>query len=154
MVENRPENPKSWRDNWLVKNILVELPIVGSFFSKKKLSDAVHEAGKCTAMLIGGTSAMMSILTSTEDDAPATKIAKTTTSMAFGMWAGKTAYNTISSGGEALYGKMVYYYQSKTKSAVPRPESDLTELLSTRRLSESSDVGTNDPKPYNQLPTF
>ncbi len=141
MLGRRTENPRSWRDHWLVKNVLAELPIVGSFLSKKKLSEAVHEAGKCTAMLVGGTCAMMSILTPTEQDTPEARVAKMTTSMAFGMWAGKATYNVVTSGGEALYGQMVYYYQLRTSSPVPEAVLDSTELglLSTPRSSEDGD---------------
>lgn len=93
----------SWRKHWFVVNVLVEIPVIGSFFKKKDLAKALHAAAKCTAMLAGGTTAMMTILVPTEDDSTPVIIEKMATSMAIGMTTGKVLFNVAHTSCELLY---------------------------------------------------
>lgn len=44
----------SWREQWFVRNILTEIPVLGSFIKIRDYWSALYDAGKCVAMLGGG----------------------------------------------------------------------------------------------------
>ncbi len=103
MLQEAQEASKNWRKHWFVVNVLVEIPVVGSFFKKKTLPSSIHAAGKCIAAMAGGTTAMMSILVPTETDDMTIHITKMTTSMIIGMTTGKVIYNGVYNSGAILY---------------------------------------------------
>lgn len=101
---------KNWRDNWVVKKILAEAPIIGSFFSKKDWREAFIEAGKCTtSIFVGGAAMMLTMPKTSEMHSDEARVALAATSMAAGMMVGKVIYNITTEGCGMLY----QYYVSK-----------------------------------------
>lgn len=117
------QNSGTWRKHWFVANVLVEIPIIGSFFKKKNLPDALHAAGKCAAALAGSTVAMMTILVPEDSDSMNEKMCKATASMAIGMTTAKVAYNCAYNGAT-----MLHQYACRRNSAVLTPAEASTEL--------------------------
>ena len=103
MLQDVQEETENCCKQWLVTNIFVEIPIIGSYFKMKTFTSALHDAGKCVAALVGGSTAMMTILIPTETDQMSIQITKMTVSMAIGMTAGKITYNGICTSGSILY---------------------------------------------------
>ena len=100
-TEKETEHERTWRDNWFIKNILAEIPVIGGFFHTSKPAKALYHAGKSTCMLLGGTTMMMlHVLPIDENDGFGEKFAKMTADMVIGMTAGKVLYNTITSAGK------------------------------------------------------
>lgn len=93
----------SWREHWFIVNIINEIPILGSFFKKKTLSESMHDAGKCLAALAGSTATMIPIIDSNKTEDMSMHIVKMTTAMIGGMVAGKVAYNGLCGGSSMLY---------------------------------------------------
>lgn len=91
------EKPTTWRQNWFVKNIIVEFPIVGGFFyNDVSIFNSIKRAGKSTFMLVGGSVGMMlNFIPTSEHEDMATMIAKGSFNMAVGMWIATSTYNTI-----------------------------------------------------------
>lgn len=95
-MRNMSEQPETWHDNWLVKNVLAEIPIIGAFFIAAQLGDATQHALKSSFMLLGGTTVMMlNSLGVDETDSPVVKFTKLTGGMALGMTTGVVLYNTL-----------------------------------------------------------
>jgi hypothetical protein len=115
-------NTSGWRNYWIVKNVLAEAPIIGSFFSTKGCIQSLNDAGKCTAMFIGGWIGMMMAMPAAVDaetnssgsnnESAELNKAKLTLYMAVGMWSGKAVYNAGSSACNMLY----QYTAAKCKS--------------------------------------
>lgn len=104
LLSARKENNKSWKKNWVVKNIIVEFPIIGDFFHEGlSITDSLKRAGKSTAMLVGGSIGMMLEPIPMLNDNMATHITKSTLNMAIGMWVAVSAYNTVLSLGNLAY---------------------------------------------------
>jgi len=100
------ESPQSWKQNWVVKNIIADFPIIGDFFhDDPSILDSIMRAGKTTCMLVGGSIGMMllHVIPVTEKDDMATKAAKNSFNMAIGMWVGMITYNTVLSLGHMGY---------------------------------------------------
>lgn len=132
----------SWNNNWIVKNILSEIPIIGSFVSKGCNAQGVHEALKCTFMFGGGATAMMIGMSSTVE---AQEIHNTGTrakylgEMALGMYAGKVIFNVlcplVCESRTMLY---QYCLKRKPNSSTTQPvEAELEALNKTDVHSES-----------------
>ena len=87
----------AWRDIWFVKNVLVDIPIIGGFFKTAQLGLAAQHTVKSSFMLLSGTTVMMLNLMHIDDaDGPGEKFAKMTGGMAGGM----VLYNTLFSVGK------------------------------------------------------
>ncbi len=142
--DRRQTESQNWRDYWLVKNVLAEIPIIGGFFNKKTRTEALHDAGKCTFALIGGTTVMMNVLRPTEDDPMAVQFFKMTTTMAIGMIAGKVAYNTSCSTVSLLYQYCSRNTNSHSIISQGSPSLEL-EKLTTLDSSESASSTRNSP---------
>lgn len=101
------QEQKGWRNNWFVKNVLAEIPIIGGFFHSANIGHALHNAGKSTAMLVGGTTGMMidMMVEKNEMDSMALSMTKSTANMAAGMMTGNVIYNTLFSLGNTIYRK-------------------------------------------------
>ena len=99
------ESPQSWKQNWFVKNIVVEFPIVGDFFhDDPSILDSIKRAGKTTCMLVGGSVGMMlHFIPMSEKEDMATHAAKNSFNMAIGMWIATSSYNIVLSLGSACY---------------------------------------------------
>jgi hypothetical protein len=98
------EKPQGWRDNWFVKNVLAEIPIIGGFFQTASIPEVLHLGGKSAAMLIGGSTVMMfNLLGSHEHEDMAVGMTKMTANMAIGMAGGTIVYNTAFSLGKSTY---------------------------------------------------
>lgn len=99
------ESPQSWKQNWFVKNIIVEFPIVGDFFhDDPSILDSIKRAGKTTCMLVGGSAGMMlHFIPMSEKEDMAAHAAKNSFNMAIGMWIATSAYNTVLSLGRTCY---------------------------------------------------
>lgn len=82
-----------------VVHVLIEIPVIGSYFKENPL----HDAGKCVASLIGGTIAMLYIMSPVESDATPMHIAKITAGMTIGMATGKIIYNGCYNSSAMLY---------------------------------------------------
>lgn len=86
---------KGWRNNWLVRTVLVEVPIVGHFF-REKCSDALYFAGQSVCELTAGGIAMALVPVkpeaSREEELTARFIAVTV-----GMYAGDVIYKVVGS---------------------------------------------------------
>ena len=91
------KKPSTWKQNWFVKNIIVEFPIIGDFFYDDiSILDALRRGGKSTSMLLGGSVGMMlNFIPMSEKEDMAVKMAKSSINMAIGMWIATSAYNTI-----------------------------------------------------------
>lgn len=81
------ESPQSWKQNWFVKNIIVEFPIIGDFFhDDPSILDSIKRAGKTTSMLVGGSFGMMlHFIPMSEKEDMAAHAAKNSFNMAIGM---------------------------------------------------------------------
>lgn len=86
----------AFRGNWLVKNWLTAIPLVGGFFKTADLEKAFNHMGHSIFMLAGMASFMeFGPIPSSEDDSAAIMQVKMTANMAIGMMAGEMAWNTI-----------------------------------------------------------
>jgi hypothetical protein len=135
----------TWRDNWFVKNVMAEIPIVGPFFTAKTFPQAMHLSGKSAAMLIGGTTAMaLDLIPSNEEDSMALKMTKMTTNMAIGMAIANSVYNGLSEGGSMLHR---YYVHKRSIPLSPPSEQLQKELLpiSTTSAPRSDSDGSASP---------
>jgi len=98
---NVGEQPKTWRDNWFIKNVFSEIPVVGGIFQTAQLGHVASYAVKSSFMLLGGTTVMMlNLLGIDENDNPGVTFAKMTGGMAIGMTAGVVLYNSLFSAGK------------------------------------------------------
>lgn len=140
-TDSFPESGVGWRHHWFVKKVLAEIPIIGPFFTAKNISQAFHQAGKSTAMLVGGTAAMMLGVASseTEEDSMGLRMTKMTTNMAVGMACAGIAYNGLSSGGEVL----CHYYGRRNSVPLSSPSEQQQSELLDRSLPKSN---SNDHK--------
>ncbi len=91
-----PNQVTGWRNNWFVRNILTELPIIGGFFAANHVSDMLFVAGKSAAMIAGGSFGMMfnAIAEIKETDDMNTAMAKMTANMTVGSTVAVMAYNS------------------------------------------------------------
>lgn len=99
------ETSQNWKQNWFVKNVIVEFPIIGDFFHEdSSVSNIMKRVGKSTSMLLGGSAGMMlDFIPVSENDDMAAKIAKNSVKMAIGMWVSAITYNTVLSLGYIGY---------------------------------------------------
>ena len=99
------EKNKNWKQNWFVKNVIVEVPIIGDFFHDDlSVLCSIKRAGKSTAMLLGGSVGMMlDFIPASPNDNMATHIAKNSVNMAIGMGAAAITHNIVFSLGEVIY---------------------------------------------------
>jgi len=81
-----------YRDNWIVANVFAEIPILGSFAKKHNFYEAMNDAGKCVASLIGSTLAMEYAQNGSEIEFYSA--VNSTAIMALGMLAAKVVYNS------------------------------------------------------------
>lgn len=130
-MENQP--------HWFVKYVLAEIPIIGSFFIAKSLPQALNQAGKSTAMLVGATTGMiLNVVSSeTETDSMALRMTKMTANMAVGMAGGNIIYNGLSNGGEILYRYCVH------RNSVPPIQSEAEQVELLDRALAKSDLKTS-----------
>lgn len=111
---------QGWRNNWFVRNVVAEIPIIGPFFVAKSFAQAFHLSGKSAAMLIGGTTVMaLDLIPSYEEDSMALKMTKMTTNMAIGMTVANSLYNGLITGGG-----MLYHYSMRKRSVPLSPPSE------------------------------
>jgi len=98
------EIPKiTWRDNFFITHVASEFPFVGGFFQTPRTGQAVQHAIKYSAMLLGGTTIMMSDLMSiNKNDSSGVYFLKMSILMMLGMTAGTVAYNLLRSTGKKL----------------------------------------------------
>lgn len=129
---------RGWRNNWFVKNVLAEIPIFGAIFHTSNVPHALHNAGKSTAMLIGGSTGMMMdmLLTKDEMESMAITITKSTVNMAVGMMVGTVAYNALYSAGNFAYQKCSTKPQTPLS---PLPEPPDQPLLQNDGFENSGD---------------
>ncbi len=118
----------TWRDNWLVKNILAEVPIIGGFFKTNSLAHALHHAGMSTSMILGASTTMMfmSLTNMQESDSTSTKFTKMAIDMSTGMMAGAVVYNVLFAAGKKIYSSWEEMEQANKSS----------KLLETTELRE------------------
>lgn len=103
MHDSVNKEPKGWRGNWFVKNVLAEIPIMGGFFHKSSVTEALSSAAKETFMFAGGTAGMMlTMMSSKKDEDMTTHTAKMVGGMAGGMFAGHVVYNIFSDAGKKI----------------------------------------------------
>lgn len=127
MREKTDEQKYTWRDNWFVKNVLAEIPVIGGFFKTAQLGHALHHATKSSFMLLGGTTVMMlNLMQISENDAPGEKFAKMTGGMAVGMTGGMVLYNTLFSMGQKTI-------EAGNRCCHQESNDDAQSLLPTRR---------------------
>ncbi len=126
----------TWRDNWFVKNVLAEIPIVGSFFKTSNLAHAFHHAGMSTSMILGATTTMMfiSLTDMKESDSTGTKFAKMTIDMSTGMMGGVLTYNALYATGKKLHGYLTETNETHNLSE----EGDLIERRASTELNKLS----------------
>ncbi len=91
--------------NWFVKNVIVEFPIIGDFFHEDpNASTTLKRVGHSTSMLVGGSIGMMvDFISKSENDNMTAKIMKSSVNMAIGMWIVTVTYNTFTYLGYAVY---------------------------------------------------
>lgn len=108
------ERNKHWKQNWFVKNIIVEFPIIGDFFHHDLSTlESIKRAGKSAFMLAGGSAGMMlDIIPPATNDNMAVHITKGSINMAIGMWVAATGYNIVWSLGEIAYQCLLTPHQS------------------------------------------
>ncbi len=130
------ETNKSWRDNWFV-SLLIEFPVIGSFIKHQNLSEAAFDAGKCVAMLTGGTTGMMVCPADKSDSIPA-QAAQMMASMAIGGYVCKGLYITTCKTGTMLY----QYAKTKCSSQIEDLETQrlFTTPPSSRKMTPNSTV--------------
>lgn len=127
-----------WRNNWFIKYVVAEIPIIGSFVTAKTLYQGFHQSGKSAAMLVGGTAAMaLDMIPSNEQDSMTLKMTKMTANMAVGMTVANSLYNGLWNGGEMLY---QYCVHRNSIPLVPPSERTDRELLPTS--APRNDPGT------------
>ena len=100
------DEPKTgWRNNWFVKNVLAEIPIIGGFFESNDIKQCLYQAGKSTAMLAGGTTGMIvdMLIQKGKIEDMTLSMTVTTANMAVGMAAGSIAYNILTGLSQASY---------------------------------------------------
>lgn len=102
------QQPQTWRDNWFVHNVLVEMPIIGGCFRTANTTHALHHAGKSSFMLTGGTVLMfLNVMQIEASENPGIKLAKMLAGMAIGMTGGKVIFNITS----AIGGLVVNFFK-------------------------------------------
>lgn len=139
------QTKKGWRNNWLVKNVLTEIPIIGAIFHSDNIPHVLHHAGKSTAMLVGGTTGMMlDIIKSDEADSMVVGMTKATTNMAIGMMAGNVAYNVLFSIGNKAY------QACKPNPSVPSSTSPLPEISNQQPLIRLDDEEPSSTTTYTK----
>lgn len=86
----------SWRTHWVVRDVLSELPLAGSFFHTANTRDALYGAAKTTFMLLGSTVAMMyPALPITKTDNMAEEMGKMLLNMVLGMTLAMVMFNLL-----------------------------------------------------------
>lgn len=86
----------SWRAHWVVRDVLSELPLAGSFFHTANMRDALHGAAKTTFMLLGSTVGMMyPALPITKTDDMAEEMGKMLLNMVLGMTLATIMFNLL-----------------------------------------------------------
>lgn len=129
MLEESKNN--NWREHWFIVNIINEIPILGSFFKKKTLSESMHDAGKCLAALAGSTVTMIPVIDLNKTEDMPMHIAKMSTAMIVGMVAGKVTYNGLCGGGFMLYSYL------KSEPTGYRIANDHTDKTATNMTSNT-----------------
>ena len=94
---------KNYQGHWFVVNVLVEIPVLGSFFKEETQSEAIYAAGKCIVGTIGSVIGMMSITGSCDSDGTTLHISKVTAGMLVGKTIATTAYNGVYHSTALLY---------------------------------------------------
>lgn len=132
---------EGWKNNWFVKNVLSEIPIIGAFFRARSITYAVHQAFKSTVMIVGGSVGMMlHILKIENTDTMGVRMTKDTVNMAIGMMAGNVAYNALISLASCIYKCWSHHSQ-------PTP-SDLELSSRTDYLGEGTLLLKEMPKSH------
>ncbi|MBY0378056.1 MAG: hypothetical protein K2Q14_00400 [Gammaproteobacteria bacterium] len=94
--QQQNENTQTWRTHWVVKDVLSELPLAGSFFHTANMRDALHGAAKTTFMLLGSTVGMMyPVLPITKTDGVAEEMGKMLLNMVLGMTLATIMFNLL-----------------------------------------------------------
>ena len=106
----------NWQDNWFVKNIGYEIPLVGPFLKETEIARAIRSTLKSTCMLVGGVTFMITdpFDSMAMGEVPATSAAKMAGGMTLGMMPGNIAYNILDSATTSAYNCAVSFYQQKT----------------------------------------
>lgn len=97
----------NWRKNWFVKNVIVEIPIIGDCFYDSHVAITLKRVGKSTVMLVGGGLGMMVLdKDMSGSHNMAIQVSKATASMAFGMMTAAIIYNTFISLGTLVKNRL------------------------------------------------
>ncbi len=133
---------KGWRSNWFVKNVLAEIPIIGAIFHTNNIPHALHNAGKSTAMLVGGTTGMMMdmLIEKGEMESMADSMAKSSINMAAGMMVGNVVYNTLFSLGSTAYEKCCAKSQTPALSSLDASNRSLIQIDETIEAPKSNNT--------------
>ncbi len=119
---------KRLQDNWCVRNIFQETPIVGAFFAKN--TSKCQKLSKATQDICGlatGAAAML-LVPSEPDETQHEKIAKLSLAMTAGMFVGRSAYNVASSsckGLTLLYGCCLKRISKKREYQASNPKKTI-----------------------------
>lgn len=140
MLQEAQESNNNWREHWFVVNVLVEIPIIGSFFKNITLTSSIHDAGKCIAAMAGGTAAMIAILDPTETENISMDIAKMTASMIIGTASGKVIYNGFCNSSVILY----QYLRSEPISSSRMANDDIEMQRITTDADHENTVRTSN----------
>lgn len=99
------ERIQNCKQNWFVKNVIVDFPIIGDFFQDDpSCSDIIKRVVKSTSMLLGGSIGMMlDFVPISENNNMALKITKNSINMAIGMWGAAVIYNIVFSFGHVVH---------------------------------------------------
>ena len=117
MLHDEKTEPGGWRKNWLVKNILAEVPIFGSFFyTSKKLEMAKRALQSTTLLSCAGIFMALDVLSIKETDSAAIKTAKMATVMGISIFATNVAFNCFKSLGKVIYERCTKEEENLTMS--------------------------------------
>ncbi|MCD8525464.1 MAG: hypothetical protein LRY67_07095 [Gammaproteobacteria bacterium] len=95
--ENHTNQNTNWRNWWLVKHILSELPIIDGVCKYEKEKDIFYYSSRSTAALIIGTTVMMANFFDIQDSNPMMlKAVKMAAGMGVGMASGVIFHNGAS----------------------------------------------------------
>lgn len=107
-------------ENWFIKNIFAEIPIVWELcHTEKGALYTIYRVLKSTVMLVGGSVGMMlDFVKVLKEDSMAIQITKGSINMAIGMWVSVVVYNIIVKLGDIIYNffKSLYLKSSVSSS--------------------------------------
>lgn len=145
---------EGWKNNWFVKNVLSEIPIVGAFFRTGTITCAIRQAFKSTVMIVGGSVGMMlHILKIENTDTMGVRMTKDTVNMAIGMMAGNVAYNALISLASSIYKCQCHHSQPTTSDLELSSRTDylgedtllLKEMPKSHFVQNNLEEATNEP---------